>query len=315
MADAKWIQDLHADMPLGAAARLVLTLRLGVVRDRLPLAVEQAEADSEHVHQLRVGTRRAGAALRIFAPVLPTKLHRRARKTLRRLRRAAGAARDWDVFLEALTQRLTRVDSKQRRGLDFLLGYGHGPRVVAQQGLVEAAREKGERLPELLHELAHTLDDTSAQGQTLRDLAVPMLTELLRELETQACGDLSAYEHLHQVRILGKQLRYAMEVFESCFANSFREKYYPAIVAMQDILGLANDSHVATQRLCELRERLVHTQAKQWPAYQPGIEGLLRYHQRRLPQQRHAFEKWWQTWLGSGAEQAFAGLIRGAEGK
>jgi CHAD domain-containing protein len=113
------------------------------------------------------------------------------------------------------------------------------------------------------------------------------------------------------VRILGKQLRYAMEIFESCFAPEFRHKYYPAVVEMQEILGLANDSHGTCQRLNALRTRLMRTQPKQWPHYREGIEVLLYFHERRLPQQRRKFERWWRAWLKSGAEAAFAELIRG----
>src|SRR3712207_1913020 len=102
MADGKWISELTATTPLDDAARRVLTVRLGVVGHYLPLAVREADHDTEHVHQLRVGTRRARAALDLFACCLPDKVYRRARKQLRRLRRAAGAARDWDVFREGL---------------------------------------------------------------------------------------------------------------------------------------------------------------------------------------------------------------------
>ena len=37
MAGGKWIEDLHADTPLADAARHVLTVRLEVVRDYLPI--------------------------------------------------------------------------------------------------------------------------------------------------------------------------------------------------------------------------------------------------------------------------------------
>src|SRR5580704_16113317 len=103
MADGKWITDLTASTPLVDAARRVLSVRLEVVHDYLPLALHHWKEDPEHVHQLRVGTRRAGAALAIFATCLPGKMHRRLRKHLRQIRRAAGAARDWDVFIEALS--------------------------------------------------------------------------------------------------------------------------------------------------------------------------------------------------------------------
>jgi CHAD domain-containing protein len=137
-----------------------------------------------------------------------------------------------------------------------------------------------------------------------------MLTQLLHELETAARADLQSYEALHQVRILGKQLRYAMEIFESCFNAEFRQTYYPAIVQMQDILGVANDSYTAWERLSTLRTRLMNSQPKSWLRYQTGIETLLGYHERRLPAQRRKFEKWWRGWLKSGAEQAFADLVR-----
>jgi CHAD domain-containing protein len=311
MADEKWIAGLDGSMAANDAAMRTLALRLGAVRDRLPDAVFHADDDSENVHQLRVSTRRAGAALRLFAPCLPDRLAKKTRKTLRTLRRSAGEARDWDVFLEMLQARLAKATAKQRRGLDFLLGFAHGQRVLAQDHLRQAYSAKADKFTLHIQEVSQALDDAGHANQTLSELAVLMLTQLLHELESAAGADLQEYEALHQVRILGKQLRYAMEVFESCFAAEFRQRYYPAVVEMQDILGLANDSYAACQRLNALRTRLMRTQPKQWPHYQEGMEVLLRFHERRLPQQRRKFEQWWQAWLKSGAEKAFAELIGG----
>src|SRR5262249_55834949 len=97
MAEGKWISDLKPGSPLAEAARHVLFVRLQVVKDCLPRAALEADRDIEYVHQLRVGTRRADAALRIFKVCLPKKVQGEARRRLRKLRRAAGAARDWDV--------------------------------------------------------------------------------------------------------------------------------------------------------------------------------------------------------------------------
>ena len=83
LASGKWITELKATTPVADAARHVLTVRLEVVRDYLPLALQQADKDPEHVHQLRVGTRRARAALDIFACCLPLKVYNGARKHLR----------------------------------------------------------------------------------------------------------------------------------------------------------------------------------------------------------------------------------------
>src|SRR5262249_1709117 len=80
---------------------------------------------------------------------------------------------------------------------------------------------------------------------TLLDLARPLLTGLLEKLDQAASRNLDDYEHLHQVRILGKRLRYAMEVFADCFAPAFREKLYPMVEQMEEVIGNANDSYVA----------------------------------------------------------------------
>src|SRR5438445_799947 len=99
MAEGKWIGGLTADMRLTDAAKRILSVRLRAVGEVLPRAVQEADCDPEYVHQLRVATRRADAALRIFSACLPRKTYKAARRRLRGLRQAAGAARDWDVFL------------------------------------------------------------------------------------------------------------------------------------------------------------------------------------------------------------------------
>src|SRR5262245_29019767 len=89
-----------------------------------------------------------------------------------------------------------------------------------------------------------------------------------------ACLVQGPREHLHQVRILGKRLRYAMEVFADCFALAFREKLYPLVEQMQEVLGNANDSHVAGRRLEALSARLQALVPAQWKRLRPGLEGL-----------------------------------------
>lgn len=309
MADDKWISGLHGDMPVAAAALRVLTVRLGVVLERLPSALEHADDDVEHVHQLRVGTRRAGAAVRIFGHSLPAKLYQKTRRTLREIRRAAGAARDWDVFLDMLNARAERCDAKGQPGLDFLLGFGHGQRVCAQAILCQATDGTGENLIDHIARIAEALDATEATP-TLRELAVPMLKQVLHEFEAAVAGDLRPYEALHQVRILGKQLRYAMELFESCFAPEFRADVYPSVAEMQDILGRANDSHVALTRLDDLRARVERTQPAQWPRYRAAFARLSQYHRRRLPEQRRQFSKWWAAWQSSGHAAELGTLLK-----
>ncbi len=311
MAGGKWIPELTAETPVADAARHALTVRLEVVREYLPLAVHEADRDPEHVHQLRVGTRRARAALDIFSLCLPPRAYQTARKVLRRLRRAAGEARDWDVFLAALVSWETRRGSRDKPGLDFLIGFASAQRTAAQAHLEEAAADFPFSFERLLAETVAAVHRPHGDlPHALADLARPLLSGLLHQFEQAAAGELSDYAHLHAVRILGKKFRYAMEVFAGCYAPPFRERFYPAVEEMQDILGNANDSHVAAERLERLRARLQAVRPAEWKRYRPGIEKLLRYHEERLPRERERFEEWWRRWQKAGAEAAFAALLR-----
>jgi CHAD domain-containing protein len=311
MADGKWITDLRGTTPLVDAARRVLAVRLEVVHEVLPLALHHWKEDPEHIHQLRVGTRRAGAALAIFGLCLPAKVAKRVGKHLRRLRRAAGAARDWDVLGCSLMEREKSATAGQRQGLDFLVGYFHGQRVAAHSALQAVGANAPFDFERLVAETLGAVQKPVCDPplHVLGDLARPWLGDILRTLHVAASGKLDQYEHLHQVRILGKHLRYGMEVFAAGFDPAFKECHYPQIEEMQEILGQANDSHVAVQRLAELRELLRLSRPAQWKRFQQGIDAVLRYHQRRLPVQRRTFLKWWSRWVKSGTESGLVGMI------
>jgi len=310
VADGKWIGDLQPDTPLLDAARHVLYVRLQVVREYLPLVLHHADDDPEYIHQLRVGTRRADAALRIFRSCLPDKVYRAGRDRLRTLRRAAGAARDWDVFVLALRERLQRVEEGDHAGLDFLVGYALGQRIPAVKQLQAAGEKQSADFEQFITDTIGALRLAHDENNpTLLDLARTTLTALRQELEQTAAGDLSDYPQLHQVRIAGKRLRYAMEVFADCFGESFKEELYPMVEDMQEILGRANDSHVAGERLQDLRAWLKQRLPGEWKRLQPGVEGLLRFHQRRLPQERRRFLQWWERWSKHGSEGLLATLF------
>lgn len=311
MADGKWITELTPTTPLADAARRALAMRLEVVRDHLPLALRDADKDPEYVHQLRVGTRRAGAALEIFSLCLPEKAYQSARKHLRRIRRAAGAARDWDVFLLALASS-DQQPERCRPAWDLLAGYSVAQRAAAQEQLENASPNYPFAFERLLAETVAAVHKPRAEPplSTLSDLAQPLLNGLLRELHQAASGDLDDYDHLHQVRITGKRLRYAMEVFADCFVPAFKETMYAAVEEMQEILGRANDSHVATQRLEVVREQLRTLRPGEWRRYKAGFDALLRQHREQVPREQHYFQEWWSRWQESGGEAAFTALLK-----
>lgn len=311
MADGKWIAELTPETPVADAARRALAVRLEVVRDYLPRALNEADKDPEYVHQLRVGTRRAGAALDIFSSCLPPKAYRAARKQLRGIRRAAGAARDWDVFLMNLGNAEAQRVSWQP-AWDFLIGYALAQRETAQAQLAAASPNHPFEFERVLAETVAGVRTPQDEPppQSLIDLALPLLGRLLGELHQATAGDLDDYEHLHQVRILGKRLRYAMEIFANCFAAEFKDRLYGDVEEMQEILGRANDSHVAATRLSALRATVRGQRPADWRRYRAGLDALIRRHRERVPKEKQHFVEWWQRWQESGSEAEFAGLLQ-----
>jgi CHAD domain-containing protein len=260
----------------------------------------------EPVHQLRVGSRRASAALELFCSCLPEKTFKMTGKRLKNLRRAAGEVRDWDVFLQTLHRQKGKEPGRSSPGLDYLIGYASGQRAAAKESLNEAATDHPFSIDHVLSETLAAIHRPHSRPRKLGDLAEPLLKSLADDLEVAGSADLNDYQNLHKVRIAGKRLRYAIEIVAGCFSKSLRETIYPAIEEVQEILGQANDSHVAQERLTKLRQRLQAALPSDWKRFKAGIEGLLRFHEQRLPKDRNRFLLWWRRWkkLVDGSELA-----------
>ncbi len=299
MADRKWLPILTPETPLEGAAKRAIGARIAVICEYLPLAAEHAERDVEYIHQLRVATRRAGAALTLFEACLTERHGKALRKSVTRLRRAAGSARDWDVFILELRSRRSDVDDAELPGIYFLIGYALGRRAAAQETLLAVAKENGPKeLDRLWREAEEDIrapkSDTGLS--TVGDLAREHLPRLIECLNESVAGELEDHERLHEIRIEGKRLRYAVELLSGCCKASSRNKLYRAITELQEILGRLNDSHVAAQRLKDLGDTLAVSDPDQWKRVKPGLDALRNLHEKRIPQERDAFTAWAMRW-------------------
>lgn len=305
MADGKWITGLTPEMPVADAARRVLTERFAVVREFLPLAVNRAWEDAEFVHQLRVGTRRSGAALRVFGHAFPRKHLKATKVVLRTLRQAAGDARDWDVFLAALPETNALSQASAKPALDFLLGYAFGQRAAAQSHLLTAEASTGDEFRELSEALpgrAREPDGDNAPPN-LGALAVHQLGSLLRELTTEAEANPTDPAELHALRITAKRLRYAIELFANCFPPLLRETVYPEVERVQELLGDVQDASVGLARLTDIQAKLGAVLPKHLTRVKKGLAALSAELSAKVPAGRQAFAKWRADWL-----QLIAGL-------
>ncbi len=301
-ADGKWVDGLTPETPAGEAARRVLSARCAAVVGALE-SCRSWGADPEPVHRLRVATRRAAAALEVFADLLPSKAYRKGRRILKRLRRAAAVARDLDVLLDAVRTWSVHQSPAARPGLHFLLGHAFAGREAAQAVLTAAIGATSDKDVARLSGLAGAVRD--GKQEALGERAVSVVSRLVHDLEVAAQADLDDYRRLHEIRILGKRLRYALELFVDCFPAAAREQVYPHIEAVQDILGAANDSFQAGLRLEGMLQRVRLTQPGLWELLRPGLEEYHAYHQTRLKGQRATFGDWWRQWRALDPETIF----------
>jgi CHAD domain-containing protein len=246
---SKWIDGLCRECSVDEAAQRSLEARLGAVAHWLPLAAHLADRDIEHVHRLRVSTRRAVAAIKLYRDWLPRKEHRWMRKRLKKVRRAAGDARDLDVF----AQRLEREGGE--RVAPVLTMVAERRRQV-QPAIVEVAercRHEDQfvrRTSELLLGI-RSPKDRKKSPMSFEDFARRQLhtsaTEFFRVLPDDA-ADTTA---LHQFRIRSKELRYAIELLASGVEPIVRDEHYPVVEELQERLGRINDHVVARNQLID----------------------------------------------------------------
>ena len=217
---------------------LLLTRRTRALLRYLPAAIA---GDDTGVHQARVASRRLREAVPVFAGDL--KQSGKASRKIRRLTRALGTVRELDVSLHLLDEfsasddlsrpalqdvRLHVVEERDRRR-ESMLGQ-----------LADVNAEKLERRLQSVTE-ALELDDSQAWRQSLGTRLVKRAKRLVNAIDN--AGQLYAPEHLHQVRIACKKLRYGLELA----ADSGVPAANPLVRSLkraQELLGRLNDLQV-----------------------------------------------------------------------
>ena len=204
------------DCTFGAAA---LQRHLAAVKQEVDGV--RAAADIEHIHRMRVASRRLRATLPLFAKCFPKKLVRAWTRQMKGLTAALGAARDTDVQLELLHQvEAATGEARFKPGLRRL-----ALRITQHrsqlQGDVVAALDKLEAAgfyTSLAAALAPFLNETGGSepfSYTLYKAAAAAIQALLDDflsyeayIERPECA-----LELHAMRIAAKKLRYTLEVF------------------------------------------------------------------------------------------------------
>jgi CHAD domain-containing protein len=250
----------------------------------------EPQSDTEYVHQLRVFARRAAAAIEIFADFLPKKRRQKMEKQIRCVRKAAGEARDLDVLLMRWTDNMRRAPSSHTA---LLLEQIKRHRQQAQEP-IEAVykkllRKRFARRTRKLLKRVRLRGEAGKCGERFACVARVELGKLVVPYLAASRVDLDDVTATHAFRIMGKQVRYAMEIFAGAFDDEFRAELYPLVATLQERLGAINDHVTAQIHFANWLAEVDSCPARE--ALEMGIqcEG------QALAASRREFVEWWAT--------------------
>ncbi|GAB1508401.1 CHAD domain-containing protein [Actinophytocola sp. KF-1] len=203
---------------------------------RAQAEVALADTDPEGVHRLRVAVRRARAVLKTAGG------HDELRAELRWFFGRLGPLRDLDVLLTRFRGDTGGFSADELAAVERLLGGLVADREKALRRAVKALR--GKRYARLVDGLAAATP--SGRGEAGRDLVAEIAKPHDRlRTEVAAIGPDPADDDLHDLRILGKKLRYVAEMATGKPAKALVK----ATRRFQDVLGEFHDACVAEERL------------------------------------------------------------------
>jgi CHAD domain-containing protein len=288
-SNTKWI-DSRPEELASDVARRALGRHVARMLRYLERAVSEPPSQTENVHQLRVFSRRAAAVMDIFAGWLPSRRGERMQKQVRKVRKAAGEARDFDVLHLRWAEYTRHAPSSHAA----LLVEQIKQRRNAAQPRIEhihkrLARKRFSRRVKKLLKRLRAPTELERCGERFGCFARIALGPLVGPFLQAAAGELEDAAAMHAFRIQSKQVRYAMEIFAGAFDDDFRKELYPLVATLQDRLGAIND-HVTAQTYFAAW----HADADS-AAVRGALEMAIDREQQGLETSRREFLDWWTT--------------------
>ena len=296
-----WLVTDGPDAPVGQVA--MRTLR-GRLRDVWAEAQAAAEGTApEHVHRLRVATRRTLAAFDVFRDVLPAKRAAWFRKRLRLLRRAAGDARDLDVLTGRLSQDAPRP-AAARTARARLVAMLSRQRTVSREPIRELVERLAKadwqgRVDELMERVAER-----GRRTTFGRYARRQIRPLVEHFFAAADRRLRGADEIHQVRIEAKKLRYAVEIFAGVFPAATLAHCQKALERFQKTLGEFTDHAAAADRFRRWsRDESMRSDRETLAAFRRREDAL-------ADEARRLFATWWSRSRRRALKRTFQKTIR-----
>jgi CHAD domain-containing protein len=271
LADAPISEDTPADHCLHVAELCRRVWRQQLAQMVIHEAGVRFSKDIEFVHEMRVATRRARAAAKLYAGFFERK-NKRIKRFVRDLRttgRLLGSVRDMDVALDKLDRYAAECDSEKDKGTEDLRHHWKKTRDKAHESLLDwldspryamfvsdfgrFCETPGDAItpfdpvpgePPEPHQVRHVIP-----SMILNRYESIRAFEVLFERDEAGKPDVPV-ETLHALRIECKYLRYHLE-FNAALLGPEGQELIASLKALQDHLGNLNDASVSARMLDE----------------------------------------------------------------
>ena len=222
--------------------------------------------DIEHIHRMRVASRRLRAALPLFASCFPEKKYQQWMQEIQRITRALGEARDTDVQIAFLTKILKKREARRHGNNhgNVLSNHLTGNVETSLLSRLQKTRSKLQTAVVLsLEKLENSgvIDEMRVffHNQEIRAKSTrrkPSLYGIAPVAAYRIAGRLvkllsyegwvhnpDAIAEHHAIRIAAKKLRYTMEVYGPLYRRGLK-KSLSRVKKIQEILGDLHDCDV-----------------------------------------------------------------------
>ncbi|MCB9838675.1 MAG: CHAD domain-containing protein [Phycisphaeraceae bacterium] len=298
----RWIVELDPAMSAPEAARVILDRRFDTIDAALSRAIDKAGDEPDALRKLRVATRRGAEAISAMAPAIGAEQANDARRTLRKIRRAAADTRACDLVMTALRRdgALT-ADKRERAAAEYMIEQARRRRREEFGRLLKSVTKQPGKLRERREALLGSITGHDGDDAiSMAELASGVFSQHARAL-----GDIAQQSTLddpHRLRVALKKLKYTIELFahgaseHDALLDSHRR-----LASIQDLLGEMNDNEEIAAWVAR-----VACSAPASEAIADGLRRLIGALQQRAERQREAVRLWWSDQGGRGFVEAVA---------
>jgi CHAD domain-containing protein len=230
-------------------------------------------ADIEHLHDMRVASRRLREALQLFQTFYSQKRRKKVLSQVRQVTRILGIPREMDVNVDLLGSYKPKGSALLFTAHEYLLEIFEFEQAKQRRRMLKAfdkldlkeleaelvqfiqVNSHSSPVPTLLAEADEASEANSflrQAAETLQERAAPIVQFRARLLPLRYGND----EELHRLRISVKKCRYCLELLNPLYEGQL-EKAIQLAKELQEVLGKIHDYCVVIDRLCTQKLSLV----------------------------------------------------------